>query len=512
MARVLIAALYHFVTLEDFEALRPVVFARASKAGIQGTLLLAREGLNGTIAGDEPEMRQFLAWLRADPRLAGLVHKESWADEMPFVRLKVRLKKEIVTIGLPEVDPTALVGTYVKPKDWNALISDPDVVLVDTRNDYEVDIGTFKGAIDPRTASFTEFPAWSQVAPELKGRKKVAMFCTGGIRCEKASSYLLSQGVEQVFHLEGGILKYLEEVPASESMWEGDCYVFDRRVSVDHDLQPGTYVSCAGCRRPVSEAQRTSDQFIKGVCCPACHDELTAEQRERFAERQKQLELARQRGERFWGKRPPEDAWRKRRPALPAGLPVLYSARREPGAMWVRRLLEVAGLQVELREVVGRDLPEALLEISGSGEVPVLASPDGSVRCGAPAIASWVIAQGGLTAWAAELSEATELLEVLYGAETWRTNPEPLLGALEERLAGQTHLSGEAPGLVDAAAFPVVLRVFKSVEGGLEARFPRLASWLDGERDGFRTVMKKFRKWHPEKPGVLFPPTPQPSV
>ena len=180
--------------------------------------------------------------------------------------------------------------------------------------------------------------------------------------------------------------------------------------------------------------------------------------------------------------------------------------------MWVRRLLEVAGLQVELREVVGRDLPEALLEISGSGEVPVLALPDGSVQCGAAAIASWVVAQGGLVAWSAELSEATELIDVLYGAETWRTNPELLLGALEERLAGQTHLSGKTPGLVDAAAFPVVLRVSKAIDGGFEARFPRLASWLDGEREGFRTVMKKFRKWHPEKPGVLFPPAPQPSV
>ena len=211
MSRVLIAALYKFVPLHDHTELRTPLFDRAEAAGIRGTLLLAAEGINGTIAGPEAGMRSCLAWLREDPRFADLIHKESWTDDMPFLRLKVRLKKEIVTMGVPGVDPNALVGTYVQPKDWNALISDPDVVLIDTRNDYEVEIGTFQGAVDPKTDSFTDFPAWSKQAPELQGKTRVAMFCTGGIRCEKASSYLLSQGVKEVYHLQGGILKYFEE-------------------------------------------------------------------------------------------------------------------------------------------------------------------------------------------------------------------------------------------------------------------------------------------------------------
>ncbi|MCL4169982.1 UNVERIFIED_CONTAM: hypothetical protein GTU68_045758 [Idotea baltica] len=215
-----------------------------------------------------------------------LNHKESWAEEMPFLRMKVRLKKEIVTMGVPGTDPLKIVGSYVKPEDWNNLISDPDVVLVDTRNDYEVEIGTFKGAIDPKTTNFRDFPAWVKRNHNVLNKPKVAMFCTGGIRCEKSTAYMKEQGYEDVYHLEGGILKYLEEVPKEESMWEGECFVFDNRVSIKHGLEEGSYDQCYGCRWPITEEDKTSAEYIKGVCCPRCFDE-----------RQKQIDLAKKRGE-----------------------------------------------------------------------------------------------------------------------------------------------------------------------------------------------------------------------
>ena len=292
MTRYLIAALYHFTSLPDFRELRLLFQKEATARDIRGTLLLAEEGINGTIAGPAENMRSFLAFLRSDARLATLKHKESWADKEPFVRLKVRLKKEIVTIGLPDVDLTEIVGTYVKPKDWNALISQPDVFLIDTRNTYETEIGSFEGAVDPRTESFGEFPEWVQNHPELTPDTKVAMFCTGGIRCEKASSYMLKQGFKEVFHLEGGILQYLEDVPADESMWDGECYVFDRRVSVDHDLKPGRFEMCRACGAPLEKHEREGPHYVKGVSCLHCYDKTTEKQKAGFAERQKQVELA----------------------------------------------------------------------------------------------------------------------------------------------------------------------------------------------------------------------------
>ena len=292
MPRYLIAALYHFTDLPDFRQLRSVFHREATVHGIRGTLLLADEGINGTISGTEEGLRAFLEFLRSDPRLAKMKHKESWAEKEPFVRLKVRLKKEIVTIGLPDVDPTERVGTYVKPKDWNSLISQPDVFLIDTRNTYETEIGTFEGAVDPRTESFGEFPDWVKNHPELTPDTKVAMFCTGGIRCEKASSYMLQQGFKEVYHLEGGILQYLQDVPAQESMWDGECYVFDRRVSVDHDLNPGRFEMCRACGVPLEKHEREDQHYIKGVACRHCHDKTTAKQKAGFAERQKQVELA----------------------------------------------------------------------------------------------------------------------------------------------------------------------------------------------------------------------------
>lgn len=292
---IVVAALYKFVRLPDFRELRPLLLAVAEAAGIKGTLLLAEEGINGTISGTRQGIDTVLGWLRADPRLAELEHKESYTDRHPFYRLKVKLKKEIVTLGVPEVDPNALVGTYVDPQDWNALISDPEVLVLDTRNDYEVEIGSFRRAIDPKTASFREFPQYVREHFDPARHRKVAMFCTGGIRCEKASSFMLGEGYAEVFHLRGGILKYLEEVPPEESLWQGECFVFDHRVGVTHGLQEGEAELCFGCRRPVKPEDRLSPLYAEGICCPHCHDRLTDEQKARFAERQKQIELARQR-------------------------------------------------------------------------------------------------------------------------------------------------------------------------------------------------------------------------
>ncbi|MEM8688083.1 MAG: rhodanese-related sulfurtransferase [Pseudomonadota bacterium] len=297
MADVLVAALYKFVALPDYEALRAPLQAACERARVMGTLLLAREGINGTIAGPPEGIAAVLDHLKADPRLCDLEHKESWSSEMPFLRMKVRLKKEIVTMGAPEADPTAQVGTYVDPQDWNALISDPDVVVIDTRNAYEVEIGTFKGAVDPVTASFREFPEFVQASADLKEKPKVAMFCTGGIRCEKASSYMLANGFDEVFHLKGGILKYLETVSEDESLWEGECFVFDERVSVTHGLDEGSYDMCHACRFPITEDDKRSDKYQKGVSCPRCWAEKSEDQKARYAARQRQMELAEERGE-----------------------------------------------------------------------------------------------------------------------------------------------------------------------------------------------------------------------
>ncbi|WP_137718927.1 rhodanese-related sulfurtransferase [Methylobacillus flagellatus] len=299
MSKYLTAALYKFVSLPDYREQQGPLLAICVANQIKGTLLLAEEGINGTIAGLPEQIHTVLRYLREDAswqgRLADLEHKESWAEHMPFYRMKVRLKQEIVKLGVPEVKPSEMAGTYVKPEDWNALISDPDVILVDTRNDYEVAIGTFQGAINPETKSFTELPAWVKEHTELKQKPKVAMFCTGGIRCEKSTAYLRSQGFEEVYHLQGGILNYLETVPAEQSLWQGECFVFDERVSVGHGLQQGDYQLCRACRFPLGPEDRTSPHYVLGVSCAHCHDQTTPEQKLAFAERQRQVELAEQR-------------------------------------------------------------------------------------------------------------------------------------------------------------------------------------------------------------------------
>ncbi|MEM1088259.1 MAG: rhodanese-related sulfurtransferase [Pseudomonadota bacterium] len=301
MTDIRVTALYHFTRFEDLEALQGPLREALTGLGIKGTILLAKEGVNGTIAGTPEAMTAGEAALRAMPGCADMVVKHSHAEAMPFLRLKVRLKKEIVTMGVDGIDPQQIVGTYVKPADWNALISDPDTVLIDTRNDYEVAIGTFEGAIDPKTETFREFPDWFQdfkVKLEAEGRKpKVAMFCTGGIRCEKATAYVKETGMDEVYHLEGGILKYLEEIKQDESLWYGDCFVFDDRVSVRHGLEVGDYQLCHGCRQPISAEERSGPLYEEGVSCLYCHDDLTEDRLARLRERQKQVRLAAARGE-----------------------------------------------------------------------------------------------------------------------------------------------------------------------------------------------------------------------
>jgi UPF0176 protein len=305
MTDIVVAALYKFVTLEDYHDLREPLLEACLQAGTRGTLLLAREGINGTIAGTRDAIDSVLAYLRSDPRLADLEHKESRDDHIPFYRMKVKVKREIVTMGVPGIDPNERVGTYVSPRDWNALIADPEVTLIDTRNDYEYDIGTFQGALDPHTTNFREFPGWVRRNLDPARQRKVAMFCTGGIRCEKASAFMLREGFEEVYHLQGGILKYLEEIPPEESRWEGECFVFDNRVSVDHHLQKGHYDQCFGCRHPITAEDKQSPLYQKGVCCPRCYDRLSDEQKARFRERQKQVELAAARNEQHIGAPPP---------------------------------------------------------------------------------------------------------------------------------------------------------------------------------------------------------------
>ncbi|MBJ7552499.1 rhodanese-related sulfurtransferase [Marinomonas ostreistagni] len=297
MSKVVVCALYKFVQLDNYEALREPLRQTLEDNAIRGTLLLAKEGINGTVAGSREGIDAMLAWLDQQPGLENIVYKESYDEDMPFYRTKVKLKKEIVTMGVEGVDPRKVVGTYVKPKDWNALISDPDVVLIDTRNDYEFQIGTFENAVNPKTDTFREFPQYVKENLDPEKNKKVAMFCTGGIRCEKSTAYLKEQGFEEVYHLEGGILKYLEEVPEEDTMWKGECFVFDNRVSVNHKLEKGEYDQCHACRMPITEEEKQDERFEQGVSCPHCFDKYTDEQRRRFVERERQVQLAKERGE-----------------------------------------------------------------------------------------------------------------------------------------------------------------------------------------------------------------------
>lgn len=284
-----VATFYKFVKLPDFAEKREPLLSYCNEQGIKGTILLAAEGINGTIAGSRQAIDSVLSFLRSDPRLVDLEHKESCADSEPFDRMKVRLKQEIVTLGLPEIDPNEQVGTYVTPEEWNELICDPEVTVIDTRNDYEVSIGTFSRAQNPNTASFRQFPEYVRHHLNPSQHKKVALFCTGGIRCEKATSFMLAQGFQEVYHLKGGILKYLEEIPPEESLWQGECFVFDQRVAVREGLEMGNHEMCLSCGHPIAQEDKTSLHYQEGISCPYCFDHLTPEKRARQEARLQQM-------------------------------------------------------------------------------------------------------------------------------------------------------------------------------------------------------------------------------
>lgn len=300
-ANIVVCTLYKFTVLDHYTALQKPIRKQLSKNRIAGTLLLAKEGINGTIAGEREKVDGFLKWLEEQTNLSGIEKKVSTTDRLPFKRTKVKLKKEIVTMGIEGIDPLNLAGTHVDPKDWNALIKDPEMLLIDTRNEYEIEVGRFENSINPHTTNFREFPEYAQKNLDPEKHKKIAMYCTGGIRCEKATAFLKQNGFESVYHLKGGILKYLETIPGSESKWQGECFVFDERVTVDHDLNKGRYDQCHGCRMPITEHDKASEYYQPGVSCPKCHGGRSEHDKARFAERERQVRLAEKRGEKHIG-------------------------------------------------------------------------------------------------------------------------------------------------------------------------------------------------------------------
>ena len=298
-------AFYHFVSLENIDQLQLFILKFCQKKNIKGTILLASEGINGTISGEEKKIQQFIEFIKEDlffkNKFKILEHKESWSSKNPFYRMKVRLKKEIVALGVEGISPTKKVGKYVNPEEWNNLINDPNTIVIDTRNNYEVDIGTFKNSINPKTETFREFPSYVDKNLNNNEIKKVAMFCTGGIRCEKASSLMLEKGFKDVYHLKGGILKYLENIPKEESLWVGECFVFDQRVAITHGLNEGQYDQCYACRHPLSPNELKSTQYTKGISCPYCFNKLTQKKKAGVIERQKQIMLSKSKGENHIG-------------------------------------------------------------------------------------------------------------------------------------------------------------------------------------------------------------------
>ena len=300
---ILVATLYKFFKVDDLVALQDQLYAICNKNNVMGTILIANEGVNGTISAKPREIEKTLISIQKDDRFSEIEIKYSSTNKQPFHKMRVRLKKEIVTIGLPEINPNKTVGTYVKPEEWNDIISDPDVILIDTRNKFEIKIGSFKNALDPRTTSFRDFPEWVKKFKQDKTNtnKKIAMYCTGGIRCEKASSLMKEEGFNEVYHLQGGILKYLEQIEKEKSLWEGECFVFDDRVCLTENLEVGSYKMCFACRMPITEDELNDDRYEEGISCLYCYDKTTEEKKERFESRQKQIELSKLRGEKHIG-------------------------------------------------------------------------------------------------------------------------------------------------------------------------------------------------------------------
>lgn len=545
MPEILTAALYHFAALPDCEALRAPLQAECDRHGVRGLLLLAPEGINGTIAGPAEGVRAVLAWLRADPRLHALRHKEALGDRMPFYRMRVRAKREIVTLGVPGLDAARDAGTHVKPDQWNALIDDPGVVVIDVRNGYETAIGSFARAVRPGTRSFTEFPQWveEQSAPGglLAGKPRVAMFCTGGIRCEKSTALLRMQGFGEVYHLDGGILQYLEDTPPEQSRWEGDCFVFDERVSVGHGLAPGAHRHlCRSCRMPLGPDDLASPHYVAGVRCPHCHGTRTAQQERSLAERERQMALARERGHEHLGARQPgpRNAGPEPGPAGHEGapLPVLYTFRRCPYAMRARLAIAASGQLCEWREVVLRDKPRALLDASPKGTVPVLVLPDGTVLEQSLDIMRWALERHDPEGWrgAGDPAGVAALIAECDGPfkqaldrckyperhpdappQAAQARASAWLQGLDRRLEAGPFLCGERPSLADAALMPFV-RQYAAIDRAAWAARPwhRLQAWLAWWESSplWARVMEKTAPWAEGTATVVRfpPPAPQP--
>ena len=531
----LTAAFYKFVDLPDFTERKAPLLAFCEAHQVKGLVLLAREGINSTIAGAPDDVHAVLSYLRQDPLLADLQHKESFSAKPPFYRMKVRLKKEIVTLGVPGISPTHMAGTYVKPQDWNALIADPNVVVVDTRNDYEVEIGTFAGAINPNIQSFSQLPEWvtqAQALQDKTGRKpKVAMFCTGGIRCEKSTALMRAQGYDEVYHLEGGILKYLEIVAPENSLWQGECFVFDERVSVGHGLVPGPHRLCRCCRDPLPEGALESPLFEAGVSCPRCHGQTTEAQKSSARERQRQWEKAKASEQLHIGApHKTTDSAKRTAALLPSGSPVLYSFRRCPYAMRARLALQAAGVRCELREVALKQKPEALLQVSPKGTVPVLVLP-GQVIEQSLDIMLWALAQHDPEHWlpadAAVQSDAMQLVTQCDGdfkyhldrykypyrydlpdGLTHRAQGAAWLAMLESRIAAQGFMVDRQRRWADAAIAPFV-RQFARTDATwfAEQPWPALQAWLAAfeASPAFGRVMTSYKPWQLGQVQVVFP-------
>ncbi|MEY3513354.1 MAG: hypothetical protein RL420_377 [Pseudomonadota bacterium] len=528
----LTAAFYLFVDLPNYAERRPALLAFCEAHNVKGSILLAYEGINGTIAGAASDVHAVLGYLRQDPKFSSLEHKESFAKEPPFHRMKVRLKKEIVTMGVDGISPTRMAGTYVKPEDWNALISDPDVVVIDTRNHYEVDIGTFRGAIDPKIQSFSQLPEWVNQAKllEAKNGKKprVAMFCTGGIRCEKSTAFMRTHGFEDVYHLQGGILKYLEVIPPEQSLWEGECFVFDERVSVMHGLQQGNQELCRCCREPLPADAQNSSLFELGVSCPRCHDHTTDTQKNSARERQKQWEIAKSRQSDHIGIPQREQ---KIKALLPQDAPILYSFRRCPYAMRARLALLVSGIRCEMREITLAHKPSNMLEASPKGTVPVLVLKD-RVLDQSLDIMRWALGQNDPEGWSTSGQTLDEEAHALVRMcdDAFKThldrykypNRYDLPDGLADREAGSTYLDqlntklmqskflmGAKWSWVDAAVAPFVRQFARTDRAWFDAQaWTALQNWLTQfeQSDNFSSVMHRYKIWYEGTKPVAFPP------
>ena len=528
----LTAAFYLFVDLPNYAERRPALLAFCEAHNVKGSILLAYEGINGTIAGAASDVHAVLGYLRQDPKFTSLEHKESFANKPPFHRMKVRLKKEIVTMGVDGISPIRMAGTYVKPEDWNALISEPDVVVIDTRNHYEVDIGTFKGAIDPKIDSFSQLPEWVNQAKSLEaknGKKpRVAMFCTGGIRCEKSTALMRTHGFQDVYHLQGGILKYLEVVPPEQSLWEGECFVFDERVSVTHGLQQGNQELCRCCREPLPADAQNSSLFELGVSCPRCHGHTTDTQKNSARERQKQWEIAKSRQSDHIGIPQREQ---KIKALLPQDAPILYSFRRCPYAMRARLALLVSGIRCEMREITLAHKPSNMLEASPKGTVPVLVLKD-RVLDQSLDIMRWALGQNDPEGWSTAGQtfdeEAQALVRIcddefkMHLDRYKYPNRYDLPNGLADREAGSAYLDqlntklmqskflmGANWSWVDAAIAPFVRQFARTDRVWFDAQaWPALQNWLTQfeQSERFSTVMHRYKIWYEGAKLVAFPP------